>query len=75
MEYRLELEEYEGQKMLHVYMSGPMQEKECVNMCKDSTGTGRENNINMLFFDVREADLSHPLITATRRFRIYQSLA
>jgi len=62
MKYRLEIEEYESQKMLHVYMSGPMTEKERVNMGKDSTRICRENNITRLIFDVREAELSYSLV-------------
>lgn len=62
MEYRLEVEEYKNQTMLHVYISGPMTEMERVKMGKDSIRTCRENNINKLIFDVREADLSYSLI-------------
>jgi len=62
MEYRIEIEKYKNQKILHVYMSGPMTEKERVNMGKDSTRICRENSINKLIFDVREADLNYSLV-------------
>ena len=66
MEYRLEIEEYESRKILHVYMSGAMTDKERVNMGKESTRKCRENNINKLIFDIREADLSYALVDSHR---------
>ena len=64
MEHRIEIEEHANQKMAHVYISGTLSETEREHIGVETMRKCRENNINKVIFDVREADLGYSLIVS-----------
>ena len=62
MEYHAEIEKYANHKMIHVYISGTMSNEERINMGRESTRRGKENNITKYIFDIRAAKLRYSLI-------------
>lgn len=62
MKYRIEMEEYATQKMIHVYISGTVSEAERISIGVETMHKCKENNINKVIFDIREAELGYSLI-------------
>ena len=62
MENRIEIEVYATQKMIHVYILGTLAETERISIGKDIALKCKDNNINKVIFDIREAELGYSLI-------------
>ena len=62
MEHRIEIEEHVSQRMAHVYILGTLSEAERVHIGTEIAHLCKENNINKVIFDVREAKLGYSLI-------------
>ena len=62
MENRIEIEEYATQKMIHAYVSGTLTEPERISLGKEIVVKFKDNNINKVIFDLREAELGYSLI-------------
>ena len=62
MEYRIEVEEHAGQKMVHTYIKGLLSEKDRNRIGAEAIQTMSDNNITKSIWDVREAELAYPLI-------------
>ena len=62
MEYKIGIEEYATQKMIHVYLSGTLSESERLNIGVEIGRMCKENSINKAIFDIREAELGYSLM-------------
>ncbi|MBI3152456.1 MAG: hypothetical protein HYZ21_10000 [Chloroflexi bacterium] len=62
MEYKIEIEEYADQKMVHTYIAGTMSEKERNRIGMETVHKMRENHLSKVIWDIREAELDYSLI-------------
>jgi hypothetical protein len=74
MEYKLIIEEYQGQKQIHAIVTGSMDEQSRNNAIRDTVAFVRKENIPRLIWDVRDTHLeysltgSHIIITQLKDF-------
>jgi hypothetical protein len=62
MEHRIEIEEYEAQKIIHTYITGTMSEEERNRIAVETARKMRDNNITKAIWDIREAVLGYSLV-------------
>ena len=63
MEYRIEIEEYGAQKIIHTYMTWSISEEDRNKVGIETFHKMRENNIAKVIWDIREAELHYSLIS------------
>ncbi len=63
MEYRIEIEEYAGQKVIHAYISGIMSKTERNRVAGETIRKAVENKVTRAIWDTREAKASYSLIS------------
>ncbi len=62
MEYRIEIEEYAGRKVIHVYISGIMSKAERNRAALEAIRQAGENKITRGIWDTRDAKAGYSLI-------------
>lgn len=61
MEYRIVIEEYAGQKVVHTYISGGLSEKDRIRIGAETIQILKEHDLHKTIWDVREAHLKYSL--------------
>ena len=62
MEYRIEVEEYATQKLIHTTITGTMSEKERNRIGVETVRKMRDNKLSKVIWDIRKAELDYSLI-------------
>ena len=62
MEYKIEIEEHAGQRMIHTRITGTLSDKDRNRIGLETVGFMRDNNISKVIWDIREAPLDYALI-------------
>lgn len=63
MEYRIEIEEHAGQKMVHTYIKGVLSSEDRDRIGAIAIQTLKENGISRSIWDLREATILYSLAT------------
>lgn len=63
MEYRIEIEEHAGQKMVHTYITGALSSEDRDRVGAEAIKTLNENGLSRSIWDLREAEIQYSLAT------------
>ncbi len=62
MDYRIEIEEFAAQRIVHTSIKGVMSESERNRIAVETTGIMKENQLSKILWDIRETQLDYSLI-------------
>lgn len=68
MEYKIVVEDYAGQKMIHTYIYGTLTPEDRDHIGAETVQKLKDNHITKCIWDVREAELSYSI------FEVHQSV-